>query len=121
MGFGLARVQPIPAIVLAQVLNGLLLPFVAVFLFLLVNDARLMGRDGLNGPVSNAAMGVVVAVTVLLGALNVAKAVASGAGVSPPGEGPLLLSAGLLVLLLAWPVARAIRARRRRDRAAGPY
>ena len=106
MGFGLARVQPIPVIILAQVLNGLLLPLVAGFLFLLVNDVRLMGRSDLNGPVSNAAMAVVVAVTVLLGLLNVSKALASGAGLSPPGEGPLLLSAGLLVLFLAWPVAR---------------
>jgi Mn2+/Fe2+ NRAMP family transporter len=115
MGFGLARVQPIPAIILAQVLNGLLLPFVAGFLFLLVNDVRLMGRGGLNGPVSNSAMGVVVAVTVLLGTLNVAKAAAAGTGVSPPGEAPLLLSAGLLVFVLAWPVTRAVRARRRTD------
>jgi manganese transport protein len=113
MGFGLAEVQPIPAIILAQVLNGVLLPFVAVFLLLLVNDVRLMGRDGLNGPVSNVAMGLVVAVTVLLGMLNVSKAVASVAGLTPPAEGPLLLWAGLLVIVLAYPVGRALLSRRR--------
>lgn len=113
MGFGLAEVQPIPAIILAQVLNGVLLPFVAVFLLLLVNDLRLMGRDGLNGPVSNAAMVLVVVVTVLLGLLNVSKGVASVAGLPPPAEGPLLVLAGLLVIVLAWPVGRALRSRRR--------
>ncbi len=112
MGFGLAQVKPIPAIILAQVLNGLLLPFVAVFLLLLVNDARLMGRKGLNGSVSNAAMCVVVAVTVLLGTLNVSRAVAAAAGQAPPAEGQLLLGAGLVVVILAGPVARAVRARR---------
>ena len=112
MGFGLAEVQPIPAIILAQVLNGVLLPFVAVFLLLLVNDVRLMGRDGLNGPVSNTAMVLVVVVTVLLGLLNVSKAVASAADLPLPGEGPLLLSVGLLVVVLAWPVGRALRSRR---------
>jgi Mn2+/Fe2+ NRAMP family transporter len=112
VGFGLAEVQPIPAIILAQVLNGILLPFVAIFLLLLVNDGRLMGREGLNGPLSNTAMGLVVAVTVLLGLLGVSKAVASLAGLPVPGESRLLVSAGLLVVVLAWPVTRAVRARR---------
>jgi Mn2+/Fe2+ NRAMP family transporter len=113
MGFGLAEVQPIPAIILAQVLNGVLLPFVAVFLLLLVNDLRLMGRDGLNGPVSNTAMILVVGVTVLLGLLNVSKGIASAIGLSPPAEGPLLVAAGLLVTGLVWPVGRALVSRRR--------
>jgi Mn2+/Fe2+ NRAMP family transporter len=113
VGFGLAEVQPIPAIILAQVLNGILLPFVAIFLLLLVNDGRLMGREGLNGTLSNTAMGLVVAVTVLLGLLGVSKAVASMAGFPVPGESRLLVSAGLVVVVLAWPVARAVRARRR--------
>lgn len=113
VGFGLAEVQPVPAIILAQVLNGVLLPFVAAFLLLLVNDVRLMGQKGLNGPVSNSAMSLVVAVTVLLGALNVSKALASAVGLAPPTESRLLQSACVLVLVLAWPVARAVRARRR--------
>jgi hypothetical protein len=113
MGFGLAEVQPIPAIILAQVLNGVLLPFVAVFLLLLVNDIRLMGREGLNGPVSNTAMILVVVVTVLLGLLNVSGAVASVAGGAVPGEGRLLLVSGLVVGLLAYPVGRALLSRRR--------
>jgi Mn2+/Fe2+ NRAMP family transporter len=113
MAFGLAEVRPIPAIILAQALNGLLLPFVAVFLLLVVNDVRLMGRWGLNGPVSNVVMAVVVAVTVLLGSLGVWRAVASAAGVPPPSEGRLLLLAGLLVVVLIYPVTRAVRARRR--------
>jgi hypothetical protein len=86
---------------------------VAIFLLLLVNDGRLMGREGLNGTLSNTAMGLVVAVTVLLGLLGVSKAVASMAGFPVPGESRLLVSAGLVVVVLAWPVARAVRARRR--------
>lgn len=80
IAFGLAGVKPIPAIILAQALNGLLLPFVAGFLLLVINDARLMGRDGVNGPTSNAALGLVVVVTVLLGALSVWRAAASVVG-----------------------------------------
>jgi len=58
VGFGLAGVRPIPAIVLAQAANGMLLPLVAVFLFLAVNDVRLMGPRQLNG---RAAVGWTVA------------------------------------------------------------
>ena len=111
-GFGLAGVEPIPAIILAQALNGLLLPFVAVFLLLVVNDVRLMGREGLNGPLSNAALCVVVAVTVFLGLLGVSRAIVSAAGAAPPGEGRLLLASALVVALLAHPVGRVLVARR---------
>jgi len=87
ISFGLAGVKPIPAIILAQALNGLLLPFVAGFLLLVINDVRLMGRDGVNGPVSNAALVLVVSVTVLLGGLSVWRAAASVAGAHMPKAG----------------------------------
>lgn len=35
--FGLTGVQPVPAIILAQALNGILLPLIAVFLFIVIN------------------------------------------------------------------------------------
>lgn len=113
LAFGLAEVRPIPAIILAQALNGLLLPFVAVFLLIVVNDRRLMGRDGVNGPLSNGALGVVVATTVLLGTLNVFRAAASALG-RPAPDGPVHLWVALLVVVvLALPVGRAaLRARR---------
>jgi manganese transport protein len=77
LGFALADVKPIPAIILAQALNGVLLPFVALFLLLAVNDVRLMGPRHRNGPLSNTVMVAAVAATVLLGALGVWQAVAS--------------------------------------------
>ncbi len=71
-----------------------------------------MGRAGLNGPVSNSAMCLVVAVTVLLGGLNATRAVVSATGLPMPGEGRLLTLAAVLALVLAVPVGRALRARR---------
>ena len=71
-----------------------------------------MGRAGLNGPVSNSAMCVVVAVTVLLGSLNATRAVVSATGLPMPGEGWLLTFAAGFVLVLALPVGRAVRSRR---------
>lgn len=113
VGFGLAGVQPIPAILLAQALNGLLLPLVAVFLLFAVNDRGLMGDRGLNGPLANVLLGSSVAVTVLLGAANVGRAACRTLGRPEPDEASLLIAAALLTGLGAIPVVRAVRRARR--------
>jgi Mn2+/Fe2+ NRAMP family transporter len=64
--FAVTGVRPVPAIILAQAVNGLILPLIAVFLWLTMNDRELLG-DGVNTGWQNLAMGVVVAVCVLLG------------------------------------------------------
>lgn len=63
---GVLGVRPVPAILFAQAANGILLPAVAVFLLLAVNDARLMGNRR-NRIASNLVGGVVVLVAALLG------------------------------------------------------
>lgn len=72
--FGVSNVRPVPAIVLAQALNGILLPVVAIFLARAVNDRRLLGDEGRNGPVANVLLAVVVLVTLALGLTNLFKA-----------------------------------------------
>ena len=112
VGFGLADVQPIPAIILAQALNGVVLPFVAVFLILVVNDRNLMGERGLNSFFLNTIMSAVVVVTLILGIMNIAKAVASTLGFSTPAESFILISSLIVSLIIAIPLARAIQKRR---------
>lgn len=112
VGFGVAEVAPIPAIVLAQALNGVLLPLVAVYLALAVNDRRRMGNEALNGPLANAVLAAVVAVTVLLGVTNLVRAGARVLGRPVPEEGVLLTVAGAITLVLAVPVIRAVARRR---------
>ncbi len=75
--FGIAEVQPIPAIILAQALNGLLLPVVAVFLWLVMNDRRLLGDEAVNGTVANIAMGLVVVASIALGLRGIIRAVSA--------------------------------------------
>ncbi len=112
VAFGVAGVRPIPAIILAQALNGVLLPFAAVFLLIAVNDGRLMRGSALNGPLSNGLMILVTAVTVVLGGAGVLRAAFTTAGAGTPDEA-LVLGAGILVcLLLAWPVTRELLRRR---------
>jgi manganese transport protein len=68
LGFG-----EVSVIVFAQIANGILLPAVAVFLLLAVNDRRRMGAHT-NGLLSNAVGGTVVLLTVLLGASAIWRA-----------------------------------------------
>jgi Mn2+/Fe2+ NRAMP family transporter len=69
--FGLLNVTPIPVIVAVQAINGILLPFVTVFLFMAVNNRTLLGDAYCNSLWQNLSMGVVVLVTAVLGGWNV--------------------------------------------------
>ena len=66
VGFAVAGVRPIPAIVFAQAANGLLLPLIAAFLLWVMNDRALLGR-ATNGPLANVLGGLVVILSAILG------------------------------------------------------
>ncbi|QDK78822.1 divalent metal cation transporter [Spirosoma sp. KCTC 42546] len=68
--FGLLNVTPIPVIVAVQAINGILLPFVTIFLFAAVNNRTLLGAYR-NSLAQNVAMGSIVLVTAILGLWNV--------------------------------------------------
>jgi Mn2+/Fe2+ NRAMP family transporter len=104
--FGALDVKPIPAIIIAQALNGLLLPFVAVFLWLIVNDRELMGARGLNKLFPNLMMALVVAVTIVLGVAKTTQAMTSAFGLPPFTERTLLIASAVITLVLAIPIAR---------------
>ncbi|GAB3948613.1 Nramp family divalent metal transporter [Spirosoma harenae] len=69
--FGLLNVTPIPVIVAVQAINGILLPFVTIFLFAAINNRELLGDTYRNSLAQNVAMGLVVVVTAILGLWNV--------------------------------------------------
>ncbi len=75
--FGATGFKPIPMIILAQALNGLVLPLIGIFLWLTMNDIKLLGKHGTNTWSQNLAMGVVVLVCVTLGLRGLAAAVGS--------------------------------------------
>jgi manganese transport protein len=109
--FGVSGVHPVPAIVAAQALNGLLLPLAAVFLLGAVNDRRLMG-EAVNGALSNSLMALVVAVSLLLGLLQLGRAGATLLGLPSPEGRWVLAAAAALTVLLAVPVGRWVARRR---------
>lgn len=115
--FGLTGIRPVPAIIFAQALNGVLLPVAALMLLLAVNDRILMG-DRVNGSVANIALGATVAATVVLGVSGVFRATAAAAAGEPPTETQILLAAAAVATLAAVPVVRAVKQRRARAPAA---
>lgn len=109
---GLTRVQPIPAIILAQALNGIILPFAAVFLLIAVNDRTLMGSTGLNNAPKNIVMCFVVFIAIVLGVTNIARAAANAVAFSITNEAYLLITAILISSLLVYPLWKIIAKRR---------
>ena len=112
VSFGLAGVRPVPAIVAAQAANGILLPLLAVFLIVAVNDRGLMG-NAVNGPISNLAMGCATAVCFLLGSVRTLRALATAMGVEAPSQQLLVLVATGALVLTAVPVSKLVVSRRR--------
>ncbi len=77
VAFAATGVKPIPVIILAQAFNGLVLPVIAVFLWITMNDKDLLGPNGVNNRTQNLVMGTVVLVCVTLGLRGLAAAASS--------------------------------------------
>lgn len=72
--FGLMDFQPVPVIILAQALNGVILPVIAILLFLLINNSRIIKAKHQNRLFYNIITAVVVFLCVLIGMNNLFRA-----------------------------------------------
>lgn len=106
--FGVLQVQPIPAIILAQALNGIILPFVTIFLLLVMNDTSLLDKSFINSNCYNFLMGTVVFTTLVIGLTNLAKAFNNISDVALANEEYIIYASIVIALIIAWPVAKHI-------------
>ncbi|KPK75576.1 MAG: hypothetical protein AMJ79_10880 [Phycisphaerae bacterium SM23_30] len=114
LSFALAGFKPIPAIIVAQALNGLILPFISIFLLFVVNDPKLMGKKALNGRLSNIFLGLVVWVSLFLGLYKVFDAVCQAGKFARPGQNitlGIIMAAALLISAAIWVMIYAQRRR----------
>lgn len=74
LAFGLPDIKPIPLIIFAQALNGLLLPLMSTLLYFLLNDPSLMGSRWINNKFNNILFMLVLAITCWIGLYNVTQA-----------------------------------------------
>ena len=100
MGFGMAGFKPIPAIITAQALNGLILPLISIFLLFVINNPAFMGKHNLNRPVSNTLMFIAVWITLVLGVFNILKIFEKQLFTSGGTQYPLLEISGLTMLIV---------------------
>ncbi|MBQ9213990.1 MAG: divalent metal cation transporter [Bacteroidales bacterium] len=111
---GFLQIKPVPAIVAAQAFNGLILPFVSIFLFMVVNDRSVMGKEHLNGKISNCLMIIVTWVTLVLGIVNVVKAGSTTIGYSFSAD-TLFYWAGGIALIITILISIRIFTKRRKS------
>lgn len=97
IGFSLSNVKPIPAIIIAQALNGFLLPFVSIFLYLSINSKDI--KQG-NPPLLSFLMLVVIFITLVLGLNSASKAFLSTFLPHIVIQRELLLGIGFVALTL---------------------
>lgn len=109
--FGFLQVEPIPAIIIAQAFNGLILPLIAVFLIYVVNDPDIIGENHLNGWISNILMGIVLWVTMILGFTNISQSVAKAIGFDLASTDsvliiPVIAVSFLISAIILWKIFR---------------
>ncbi len=109
MILGLLKIKPIPAIIAAQAFNGLILPFISIFLIIVINDPRVM-KEKVNSWVLNVLMIFVVWLTTVIGLLNLTKASAKTLGIdlTNPDRVFLILSliSGVISVYVFWHIIK---------------
>ena len=117
--FGLMEIKPIPAIILAQAFNGLILPFIAIFLIYVINDPVLMGKNNTNGWISNILMAIVMWVTMIMGVISVTRAFASAFSITIDNPNKMVVIVSIITFFLSIVVLYFIkRYRTRRENSA---
>jgi manganese transport protein len=106
LAFGVFNIKPVPAIVLAQAVNGVLLPLATIALLLAANDRALLGEYA-NGRWVNALTLIIVGITCFLGLNNLWRAISQSFGLETGAAFPILaILSGLVMFGLGWKISR---------------
>jgi Mn2+/Fe2+ NRAMP family transporter len=65
--FSLLDYNPVLIIILAQAINGLILPFVAISIFFVINDKKIIPDNYRNGALANLVLMLIVGIMIFLG------------------------------------------------------
>ena len=102
--FGVSGVKPIPVILAVQAINGLILPLLAAYLMLVVNDERIVTKSHMPGLLYNIVLLVILFTVLLIGLNNVDKSMIAWFGL---GQSHLMVGIAISVIvcvLVAWKV-----------------
>jgi len=113
--FGFLNIKPIPVIITAQALNGLILPFISIFLLFVINERKIMGKIGVNGIISNLFMTFTVWITLVIGIISIVKAGLSAFKITTPISNSIIISIILSTFVISISILFFIYRRRRRN------
>ncbi|MDT8401287.1 MAG: Nramp family divalent metal transporter [Bacteroidales bacterium] len=99
--FALLNFKPVPAIIIAQALNGFLLPFVSIFLYVVIQKS--IDRETLIYRISNIFMLLVIFISLIIGLNSAVKALAgliAPGFVNTPASQLIIAALSLLVIIM---------------------
>lgn len=82
--FGISGIRPIPVILAVQAINGLILPLLTIYLVVIVNDHRIVGRAHVPGKAYNGILLLILFTVVLMGLNNLDKSISTWLQLSTP-------------------------------------
>ena len=72
---GVSGFRPVPVIIMAQAMNGILLPFMVILIYSIINDPLIIPIEDRNGKLANLILLVICGITAFLGLNNVVHAI----------------------------------------------
>ncbi|MBN8652228.1 MAG: divalent metal cation transporter [Cytophagales bacterium] len=99
-GFGISDVKPIPVILAVQAMNGFVLPLLAYFLIIMVNDSRLVKPEHQHAFWYNAILLLIFGTTALIGINNIDKAISDFFSLTPHPQLVIATTAVVLIVVI---------------------
>ncbi|MFA0964185.1 NRAMP family divalent metal transporter [Roseivirga sp. BDSF3-8] len=100
--FGLLQLKPVPVILLAQALNGMVLPIITFCIALAVNHKGIVSPAYKNGFVLNLLLIIILSISSFLGFRNLLRALEAGFGFSSAPYTYIILGVASAIVLLGF-------------------
>ncbi len=97
--FGISGVKPIPVILIVQAINGLILPLIALFLILIVNDKTIMPAAYHHASWYNVVLFLILGFVIFIGLNNVDKSISAFLNLENPH---FIFSITISVIVVVW-------------------
>jgi len=99
LAFSLMNLKPVYLIIMAQAINGLILPFVAISLLKILNNNRIIPKAYQNNNWQNILMIVIIGITILIGCFHFLNVLSGSIGIIV-SENKLIFAALIVTVLI---------------------
>ena len=107
--FSMFHFQPVPVIIAAQAINGMLLPIIAIFLFFAINDRTIVQAENRNPHWLNILTALIVMIAAFLGVNNLFKALDRSLSLEMDSAHLLVMAGAIAVSIGVWLFLSAFR------------